>query len=165
MLKICFAALVMVGLIGSGAFAAAEFDWTKEQVGKLRYGLSEREVKQIIPGKPARGPEQWWGADGEYHQEWQYPDRGINLGMVSEKKSGPKSIRSITITSPSTLQTQKGIRIGSTEPEVHEAYGCFRNAEDSRKGEAFVAGSVFGGLIFNFQQGRVSKIFIGAAAE
>jgi len=165
MLKKCFTSLVIVGLICSVAFAADELDWTKEQVGKLRDGLSEREVKQIIPGKPRRGPEQWWGADGEYHQEWKYPDGGITLGMVSKKKGGPKSIWSITITSPSTLQTEKGIRIGSTEQEVNEAYGRFRNVEDSKKGEVFVAGSVFGGLIFNFQQGRVSNIFIGAAAE
>jgi hypothetical protein len=63
------------------------------------------------------------------------------------------------------VQTEKGIRIGSTEQEVNEAYGRFRNAEESKQGEVFVAGSVFGGLIFTFQQGRVSKIFIGAAAE
>ncbi len=165
MLKRCFTSLLIVGLIFSIAFAADEFDWTKEQVGKLRYGFSEREVKQIIPGKPRRGPEQWWGADGEYHQEWKYPDGGITLGMVSEKKGGPKSIWSITLTSPSKLQTQKGIRIGSTEQEVNEAYSRFRNADDSKKGEVFVAGSVFGGLIFNFQQDRVSNMFLGAAAE
>ncbi len=165
MLKKCLAALVMVGLIGSVAFAAEEFDWTKEPVGKLRHGLSEKEVKQIIPGQPTRGPEELWGADGEYHQEWKYPEGGITLGMVSKKKGGSKSIERITIASPSPLQTSKGIRIGSTESEVDEAYGRFRNAEDSKKGEVFVAGSVFGGLIFNFQQGKVSQIFIGAAAE
>jgi hypothetical protein len=82
MLKKCLAALVMVGLIGSVAFAAEEFDWTKESVGKLRLGLSEKEVKQMIPGKPTRAPEALWGADGEYHQEWKYPDAGITLGMV-----------------------------------------------------------------------------------
>jgi hypothetical protein len=163
--KKCLAALVMVGLICSVAFAADEFDWTKESMGKLRPDLSEKDVKQIIPGKPSRGPEQLWGADGEYHQEWKYPDGGITLGMVSKKKGGPKSIWSITIISPSTLQTSKGIHIGSTEPEVEEAYGRFRNAEDSKKGEVLVAGSIFGGLIFNFQQGKVSRIFIGAAAE
>jgi hypothetical protein len=165
MLKKCCAFMVIIGLFGTGAFAAGEFPYEKEQLGKLHIGLSEREVKQIIPGKPTRGAEKWWGADGQYHQDWQYTDGGITLGMVSKKKGGLKSIESITITSPSSLQTQRGIRIGSTEAEVVKAYGPFRNAEDSKPGELFVAGSIFGGVMFEFQQGRVNRIFIGAAAE
>lgn len=165
MLKKCFASMVIVGLMSSVAFAADEFPFEKEQIGKLHIGLSERAVKQIIPGKPSRGPEKWWGADGQYHQEWQYTDGGITLGMVAKKKGGFKSIESLTITSPSILQTQRGIRIGSTEAEVIKAYGRFRNAEASKPGELLVAGSIFGGVMFDFQQGRVSRIFIGAAAE
>ncbi len=165
MLKKCFALMVIIGLMGSGALAAEEFPYGKEQIGKLHIGLSEKGVKQIIPGQPTRGPEEFWGADGEYHQEWRYPAGGITLGMVSKQKGGPKAIWSITLSNPSTLQTQRGIRIGSTEAEVAKAYGRFRNAEDSRPGEFFVAGSIFGGVMFDFQQGRVSRIFIGAAAE
>jgi hypothetical protein len=165
MLKKCLAFMVIIGLIGSVAFAADEFPYDKEQIGKLRLGLPEPEVKLIIPGKPVLGPEKLWGADGQYHQEWHYPDGGISLGMVAKKKGGIKSIESITLTSPSTLQTQRGIRIGSTEAEVVKAYGPFRNAEDSRPGELLVAGSIFGGVMFDFQQERVSRIFIGAAAE
>lgn len=165
MLKKCCSVLLMVGLIGSVAWAAEEFDWTKEQVGKLRHGLSAQEVKQIIPGKPACGPEELWGADGEYHQEWQYPDVGVTLGMVSKKKGGSKSIWSITITSPSPLQTQRGIRIGSTELEVKDAYRRFRNAFDSEHFNCFIAGSIFGGVMFDLKQGKVSQIFIGAGAE
>jgi hypothetical protein len=165
MLKKCFAALVIVGLISSAAFAASEFPYAKEQAGKLHLGLSEKAVKQIISGQPARGPEDLWGADGEYHQEWKYPAAGITLSMSGKKKGGPKSIERITLSGPSTLATSKGIRIGSTEAEVAKAYGRFRNGEDSKKGEVFVAGSVFGGLIFNFEQGKVNRIFIGAAAE
>lgn len=165
MLKKCCVALMIVGIIGSVALAANEFPYDKEQVGKLHLGLSEKVVKQIIPGKLTRGPEQKWGADDLYHQEWKYPAGGLTLGMVSEKKGGPKSIERITITSPSKLQTQRGIGIGSTEAEVAKAYGPFRNAEESKPGELLVAGSIFGGVMFNFQQGKVSRIFIGAAAE
>jgi hypothetical protein len=165
MLKKCLAFMVIIGLIGIGAFAAEEFPYDKEQVGQLHLGLAEKEVKQIAPGQPTRGPEELMGADGEYHQEWEYPAAGIILGMVSKKKGGPKSIWSITITSPCKLQTQRGIRIGSTEAEVIKAYGRFQNAEDSKQGELFVAGSIFGGVMFDFQQGKVNRIFIGAAAE
>jgi hypothetical protein len=165
MLKKCLAALVMLGLIVNVALAAPEFPYDKEQIGKLHLGLSEKEVKQLVPAQPTRGPEELMGADGQYHQEWQYPGAGLSLGMVSEKKGGLKTIDSMTITSPSKLQTQRGIGMGSTEAEVAKTYGPFRNAEDSKEGEVFVAGSVFGGLMFNFQQGKVSRIFIGAAAE
>ena len=119
MLKRCFVSMIIVGFMCSAAFAADEFSLEKEQIGKLHIGLSETEVRQIIPGKPTRGAEKWWGADGQYHQEWQYPDGGITLGMVSKKKGGLKSIESLTITSPSILQTQRGIRIGS-----HRGGGC-----------------------------------------
>jgi hypothetical protein len=165
MLKRCLALMVIIGLMGSGAMAAEEFPHGKEQVGKLHLGLSAREVKQLIPGQPTRGPEEKWEADGEYHQEWHYPASGITLGMAAPKKGGPQSLWSITIASPSTLQTQRGIRIGSPEAEVVKAYGRFRNAEESRPGELLVAGSIFGGVMFDFQQGRVSRIFVGAAAE
>lgn len=165
MLKKYCAALVLVGLIGSVALAANEFPYDKEQIGKLHLGLAEKEVKQLIPGQPSRGPEELWGADGAYHQEWKYPAAGITLLMVADKKGGPKSVERITITNPSTLATSKGIRIGSTEAEVNEAYGRFRNAEDSEHFGGFIAGSIFGGVMFSFQQGKVSRIFLGAAAE
>jgi hypothetical protein len=165
MLKKCFVLMVIIGLIGGGAFAAEEFPYGKEQIGKLHIGLSEKEVKQAIPGKPTRGAERWWGADGQYHQEWRYTAGGITLGMVAKKKGGSQSIESMTITSPSTLKTQRGIGIGSTEAEVVKAYGSFRNAEASKPGEVLVAGSLFGGVIVHFKQGKVDQIFIGAAAE
>ena len=45
------------------------------------------------------------------------------------------------------------------------AYGRDRNAEESQVGSLFVAGSVYGGLLFTFEAGRVTQIFLGAAAE
>jgi hypothetical protein len=165
MLKKCLAFMVIIGLIGSVALAANEFPYDKEQIGQLHLGLSAKEVKQIIPGQPKLGKDEWWGADDYYHQEWEYPKEGVTLSMVSEKKGGPKSIERITVTSPSTLRTQRGIGVGSTEAEVNEAYGRFRNAEDSEHFNYFIAGSIFGGVMFNFKQGKVSWIFIGANAE
>jgi hypothetical protein len=164
MLKKCLVALVMLGLIAGAAWAAKEFPYAKEQIGKLHLGLSAKEVKQIIPGKPVLGPDELMGADGLYHQEWKYSQAGISLDMTSEKKGGPKSIASISVAGPSKLKTQRGIGIGSSAAEVAKAYGPFRNAEDSTP-ERFVAGSNFGGVIFDFKLGKVSGIFIGAAAE
>ncbi len=164
MLNRCLLALAMTGLLAAAALAAIEFPYAKEQVGKLHLGLAAPAVQQIMPGKPALGPEELMGADGQYHQEWKYAREGITLDMVAEKKGGPKTVAAIIVTGPSRLKTPKGIGIGSNEAAVAQAYGPFRNAEDSTP-DRFVAGSNFGGVIFTFEQGKVSSIFIGAAAE
>jgi hypothetical protein len=157
-------AAIIVLASASGVALAAD-DLFEEPIGKLRLGLSESEVRKAIPCGGKRGPEQLWGADGAYHQKWVYADCGITLSMVSEKKGAPKAIESITVVSPSDLSTQGGIRIGSTEQEVMKAYASHWNKEDSSPSKTFVAGSVYGGLMFDFDAGKVSRIFLGAAAE
>ncbi len=137
----------------------------KEQIGNLRIDMPEIEVRKAANCALKRGPNKLWGADGLYHQKWNYAKCGLLLDMVSEKKNTPKSIGSITIVSPSTLSTIKGVKIGSTENEVVKAYQSDWNREDSEKGKTFVAGSIYGGLIFSFRSGKVNSIFLGAAAE
>ena len=88
-----------------------------------------------------------------------YPRHGLR------EEGAPKAIESITVVSPSDLSTKSGIRIGSTEQEVMKAYASHWNKEDSSPSKTFVAGSVYGGLIFDFKAGKVSRIFLGAAAE
>ena len=46
-----------------------------------------------------------------------------------------------------------------------DSQGKVRDKEQSVPGATFVAGSVYGGVIFTFTGGKVSRIFIGAAAE
>jgi hypothetical protein len=135
-----------------------------ERIGKLQIGLSEQKVKQNINCALKREPEQLWGADGAYHQKWKYVDCGITLGMVSQKKGASKSIESITLNSPSRLSTKRNIQIGSDKKAVMKAYQAEWNRENNRS-DYFVAGSIYGGLIFQFQHGKVSEIFLGAAAE
>jgi hypothetical protein len=84
--------------------------------------------------------------------------------MVSAEEGATKSIESITVTAPSTLTTKQGIGIGSTEQEVMRIYKPYWNREESGH-ETFVAGSIYGGLIFNLEGGQVTRIFLGAAAE
>ena len=166
MLKKAFASIMLVGFVCGFPFGADEFALLREErIGNLRIGISETEVRKRIHCTLKRGPEEFWGADGAYHQEWEYTGCGIRLGMVSEEKGGPKSVESITVVSPSTLSTNKGIRIGSTEQEIIKAYKPYWNREDSKHFGNFVAGSIYGGLIFYVQNGQVSKIFLGAAAE
>ncbi len=157
---------MLVGLVYSLSFAADKFALLREErIGNLRIGLSVGEVKKTIQCALKRGPEKLWGADGAYHQEWEFVGCGITLGMISEKKGAPKSINSIALVSPSILTTKQGIRIGSTEQEVMKAYKPYWNREDSKHFGNFVAGSIYGGLMFHFQNGKVSTIFLGASAE
>lgn len=136
----------------------------KERIGSLRIGLSEAKVKQIMNCNLKREPEQFSQVDGAYHQEWKYADCGVVLVMVSDRKGAPKSIYSISASSPSRLSTKRGIRIGSAKTAVMKAYKSEWNREDGGS-ESFVAGSIYGGLMFQFENGKVSQIFLGAAAE
>ena len=63
------------------------------------------------------------------------------------------------------LATARGIKIGSTEAAVKKAYAKERDKEQTKAGESFTAGSIYDGVIFTFKDGKVSQIFIGAAAE
>lgn len=136
-----------------------------ESLGKLKIDLPASEVIKLL-GKPARKSElQYWGADGRYHQDWYYPDRGITLNLVSATKNKPQTIASIKIVSPCSLETKRGIGIGSSVNDVISAYEKEQESETSISSQHFVAGSIYGGLIFSFNNGYVSEIFLGAAAE
>jgi len=163
--------LLLVAGLASGAFAAAADDkpdmfalLKEEQIGDLRLGLTEKEVKTKIPCKLKKGKEEFWAATGEFVQKWDYPDCGISLNMGSGRKGGAKKVLSITAKKPSPLKTKRGIGIGDPEQEVMKAYGPYQDKEMSQEGQ-FVAGSVYGGLIFSFEKGRVAQMFLGAAAE
>lgn len=161
-----FCHAVCFGLLCSLSFAGEPFSVLRsESLGAARMGLSAPEVAKAFPGKWKRGAEQRWEADAAWHQKWTLPGQGLVLDMVSEEKGGTKEVASITVTAPSPLATKKGIRIGSSERDVQMAYQEIWNKEESREFDCFVAGSVYGGLLFHFQNGKVSEIFLGAAAE
>ncbi|NHQ88010.1 hypothetical protein HA050_18020 [Iodobacter sp. HSC-16F04] len=156
---------MILGLIGHTTSAADEFALLREEkLGNLQIGLPEKEVIKTISCKEKRGPDKLWDADGAYHQEWFYTDCGITLDMVSEKKRGAKKIAAITIFAPSTLSTRRGIRIGSSMQDVMKAYKPYWNKEESDANH-FIAGSIYGGIIFSQEKKKVKSIFLGAAAE
>ena len=158
--------LVALGFMFSTSFAADEFALLKEErIGDLRIGLPEKDVRKAIHCPLKRGKDELWEADGDYHQSWEYVGCGVTLSMVSEKKGGSKSIESISLVSPSTLSTKRKIRIGSAKQDVIKAYKSHWNKEDSKRPDVFVAGSIYGGLMFTFENDKVNSIFLGAAAE
>ena len=70
----------------------------------------------------------------------------------------------ITITEPCEFKTTRNIGIGSNMEEVQTAYRQEINAKSSNT-ETIIAGTVYGGIIFNFENKKVKSIFIGASAE
>ncbi|WP_038170806.1 hypothetical protein [Verrucomicrobium sp. BvORR106] len=137
----------------------------EEALNEIRLEMPQQAVLKVL-GKPAKkGEDVEWEAIGEHVQEWQYPAQGVTLQMASVKKGGAKKVLCVAQKAPGALATRKGLRIGSSEAEVRKAYGALEDKEASRKGEIFVAGTVYGGLVFHFEKGKVSEIFLGAMAE
>jgi len=136
-----------------------------ESLGKIKLGQGADAVSKFL-GKPdSKGEEVLWEAIGVEVQDWQFLKQGLTLAMSSEKKGGAKTILNITAGAPCKLATSRGIAIGSTEAALTKAYRDVRNEEQSTPGKLFVAGSIYGGAIFNLEDGKVVQIFIGAAAE
>ncbi|NWJ42591.1 MAG: hypothetical protein HXX12_16635 [Geothrix sp.] len=136
-----------------------------ERIGALRIGMPRKDVLHVLAGTPVSGPIELWEADGNYYQLLDFQSLGVKIYLVSPSKSGAQIIASIRITSPCTLATKRGIHLGSSEQDVIKLYKSQQNKEDSELGTSFVAGSVYGGLIFQFSKGKVSQIFLGPASE
>ena len=149
----------------SSALGADNKSLEKEALGKIKLEQKAADVIAFI-GKPdSKGKDTEWDAIGEWVQEWRFKSHGLVLNMSSKSKGGAKSVLTITATPPCKLTTARGIHIGSTIADVTKAYGKVQDKEESISGKTFVAGSTYGGIIFTFTDGKVSKIFIGAAAE
>jgi len=165
-MRIAFAVVAVLGLaVPTVAETPPEFKlMMSEKIGELRIDLSEADVKKALPGQPARGRDQLWGADNAYHQKWTYKQQGLALSMRSDKKGGAKVLESIQCTGKCALKSARGIGVGSPLADVQKAYAAEFNKEESKPG-VFVAGTIYGGLIFNFKADKVSVMYLGAAAE
>ncbi len=137
-----------------------------ENLGGLRLELTEKEVLKLLGAPAKKGPLVHQDADGEYVEIWRYPAQGLELSMsAGVNRSGARKLASFVASAPCTLATKAGITIGSPEAAVRKAYAKHVDPDEPAKGSSFVAGSVYGGIIFNFEKGKVSRIFFGAAAE
>ncbi|MEC4750621.1 hypothetical protein [Methylomicrobium sp. Wu6] len=121
-------------------------------------------VKSLATCLLERGKDEPWEADGLYHQGWRDPVCGIRVDMAPEAQRQAKLLTSITISAPSKAKSGRGTGIGG-ETDLTKAYDAEKNAEKSQSGVQFVAGSIYGGLIFTIHQSRIEMIFLGAAAE
>ncbi len=138
-----------------------------EAIGELRLGMEAVEITELL-GQPKKKDEiSESAATGEFTQSWEYPDIGITLDMTSASRRGGQSLGNIRASAPCELKTTRGVGIGSTREEVERAYGDVQDKQDSDPAitSRFVAGSIYNGLIFDFEDGKVSYMFMGVGAE
>lgn len=148
------------------AVMAAEHSWLdSEKIGEFSTGMSDKSLKKKLNCAFKLGEDTMWGADGLYHQTWDCPTVGISFDMSSGRKGSGKTINQISIAAPSKLKTKRGIQIGSSEQQVIKAYHDVKDAQGTIPHEMFVAGSVYGGLFFQFKNGKVESIMLGSGAE
>ena len=121
-------------------------------------------------GQAAQGEDEIWEAFGQAVQTWDFRDSGIQFDMISDEIGGPKSVFSITLKAPCSLETEKGIGIGAPKDSVIAAYADYPPDPEGGEGyfegqDVHLVGSIYGGLLFTFENGQVSEIFLGALAE
>ena len=138
-----------------------------EVIGGLRRGMPADEVIALLGEPRSRGKIWLEAATGSYVQDWSYTDQGLAIGMAANTRKGPQKVSMLTVKAPSTFKTIKDIGIGSPRKAVLAAYGNLRDPADPSGDldEVFIAGSVYGGVMFTFAADKVTEIFVGAAAE
>ena len=132
-----------------------------EAIGDLSLGADMFFVNKILGPWDSESEPEIWEVDGDEHKSLTY-ESGMTIDMAG--KSDNYVINSVKITAPSELTTRKGIKIGSTIQEVIAAYNKHieKPITDS---SVIVAGSVYEGLVFTIEKGKVASIFMGASAE
>ena len=154
---------IMVDMNSGNTYAKIGFALMKETIGPLALGMAADDVVAQLGQPEEKSDAKIWGADKMEHQFWYYPAKGVELGMI--KKDGTQVIERIVIKNSCAYETQRGIKIGSSETEVQAAYQEAMNPGASSPGKRIVCGTVYGGVIFDLQNDIVTSIFIGAAAE
>jgi len=129
----------------------------------LKLGTAQAKVLEKLGEPDFKDEDIEWGALGTYVQEWKYTSKGLSLQMESGEKGGKKDVLMITLTNSSYGKTSKMVSVGASEEEVKQAYPNFNRDFSSEKG--VVIGSIYGGVIYSLKNGKVNRIFIGAAAE
>ena len=135
-----------------------------EVIGGISLEATEEQVRAAF-GEPASISVPTANAvAGGLDTSWLYPDRGLTLTFWRMDQQSAPSVSIMELRGSSSEKTIFGIGIGSTVAEVESAYADCLNREDGNA-EMLVAGSVYGGVMFEIEAGVVKSIFVGAGAE
>lgn len=155
----------------------SDFSMTAEAIGALRLGMSTTEILTVLGAPTSKSRPSYEYATGLVIQSWNYPSEGLSLDISLDRASPVRTrfprgrapvakgtLESIAVQTPSTRTTSKGIQIGTEAGAAVRAYGKHLSREFGSP-DRLVVGSVFGGLLLDIKDGRVSHMFLGAAAE
>lgn len=137
--------------------------WDTETIGNIQCGERYERIVEIY-GEPENETEPIFSdVDGATYIAADYISRGISITYLI-KEDSIKEVSDIEIVKPCELKTSRDVGIGSTYSEVKNAYEGLTNniGADS---VTIIVGSIYGGLVFNFEDNKVSRVFIGASAE
>ncbi len=134
-----------------------------EDLNGLKIGMLEGKIIELIGNPDETSNATKWESDGLNHQTWTYKTKGIELDVRWEKGKA-KEIFTMTITKPCSYKTAREIGIGSTKEQVRDAYKIEVDPRENNE-NSIIAGSVFDGMVFQFEKNTVKSIFIGAGAE
>ena len=136
---------------------------TGEAFGPLVLGQKPSQVVNLLGEPQSKGKKTMQEATGTSIQEWNYPAKGLTVFI--ESSGADDALSMIQATGNCKFATARGIKIGSSEEAVKKAYAKERSQDGSSDGNSFLAGSPYDGVVFTFKSGKVSEIFVGAAAE
>ena len=135
-------------------------------IGPIRLNMTEDDLVNALGQPDSKTEPQMWGADGLDHSDWTYAGSGLVLNMAKSPDDTASIIFSITAGAPCELATQRGIKLGDTKDTVLTAYAeAIDPAANPDTDVSILIGSIYGGMIISIEEGLVTGIFIGAAAE
>lgn len=133
-----------------------------ETIGKLQFDMSLEAIEEEV-GEPEEQTEfELWGADDFEHQTRVYQKNTLEIDYI-KTEDNEIVCNMITIYGESDLKTSRGIGIGDSRNSVLKAYQA--EIYDQENKEGLIAGTIYGGVIFTFENDKVKSIFVGAGAE
>ncbi len=134
-----------------------------EAIGGIKRGMTFENVKALLGEPDTISAIDTSEMDGGLYQSIEYPKLGVSIVFTAYPDSS-KKVENILVTELCTFKTSTQIGIGSSLDEVKKAYSESINPEFS--GEDYVvAGSIYGGIIFNLENFKVRSIYIGISAD
>lgn len=137
----------------------------RETVGPFHEGMNAAAVVAELGEPNTKEPYTLLEATGEYVSSWGYPDADLVLTLASGNETGEgATVWGVECGASCSYPLPWGLAIGSTRAEVEAVYGDHHDTAATDE-HTFVAGSVYGGSFYRFEDGRVVGIFIGPGAE
>ena len=129
----------------------------KETFGPIKIGLTKSQVINILGQPSEKTNSNLEPATGNYLQTLNYKDEGIIITLSGLKE--PDIVERITIKSPCKYKSTRNIGIENTRADVLAANKDGLTPENQQS-EKVVVGSVYGGILFEFDNEKVKSIFI-----